>query len=129
MSFSVAEVWAGPAVIAAIIAFVAGYVAAAVLAARRFGARGLWGVWAAATLLAAIAMGGGPRDPTPFAVQFAALALPTGVCALVIARTLRRPGVRKRVQLLLGGAAFVLALPLTALVLIALMVAMHPVGG
>lgn len=127
MSFSIAQVWADPVALPAITAFIIGYVVAAVFAARRAGAPGLWKAWAGATLLGAIAMGGGlwPPDPLGLLLALAAMAGPTGVCALVIARTLCRPGVRKRVQLLLGGVAFVLAIPLGLVVMIAAVVAWH----
>ena len=127
MNFSIGPVWIDPGGLPALIAFITGYLMAAVFAARRYGARGLWCAWAAATLVGGITAGEGLRnlDAAGFALDLAAMAIPTGVCALVIARTLRRPGVRKRVQLLLGGAAFVLALPLAVVLPIAAAVAGH----
>jgi hypothetical protein len=127
MNFSIGPVWIDPAALPALVAFITGYLVAAVFAARRYGARGLWAAWAAATLVGAATSGEGLRnhDPMGFVLDLAVMAVPAGICALAIARTSRRPGVRKRVQLLLGGVAFVLALPLAVVLSFAAAVAGH----
>lgn len=127
MDFSTAEADGGMIPGSAIFLFILGYLVAAVFIARRFGIRGLWGVWAAAVVVGVVGLAQrGPMlaDLQVLLINLSFLAIPTATCALVIARTLRRaPPVRLGVQLALGGAGFVAALPLVLVAVVAIVLA------
>jgi hypothetical protein len=110
---------------------VAVYVAAAVGVGRRFGVRGLWAVWiggiVVGTLFPFVVHGESIAhfEHASLIHHTAVLAVPMGISAWVIARTLRRPrpaGVP--VQLALGALAFILSF-LVMFVAILVLIATH----
>ena len=116
MNFSVSSITVDWTAAAVSLGLLVVYVAAAVAAGRRFGTPGLWAVW----FVGIVAGSSFPYlvhgesiahlDRASMFLHTAALAVPMGVSAGVIDRTLSRPRpVSIPAQLALGALAFVLA--------------------
>ena len=133
MNFAIAEVDPGFMISGgALLVLAVGYVALAVFLGRRFGGRGLWGIWTAAIVLAAVVFTPHHRNYTPpltaklteILATMLVFAIPTGAAVLALGRTLRRPRPAEiPVQVAIGMGAFFLAVPLGLAAFIALLIA------
>jgi hypothetical protein len=128
VNFSESSATVNWAAAAASLALVAVYVVAAVLAGRRFGTPGLWAVWFAGIVAGSslpFLMHGesfAHFDRAAMLFHTAILAVPLGISAWVINRTLRRPrpaGIPA--QLALGALSLVLSFVAVAIVAFAVM--------
>jgi hypothetical protein len=124
VNFSVSSVWVDWSAAAVTLGLLAVYLAAAVAAGRRFGTPGLWAVWfagiVAGSLFPFLVHGAtiAHFDSTTIFFHAAALAVPMGISAWVIHRTLSRPRpVGVAAQLALGALSFILALLVMAVVI------------
>lgn len=131
MNFSVSSATVDWGAAAASFALFAVYVAAAVVAGRRFGTPGLWAVWFAGIVAGSSLPFMMHResiahfDRAAMLFHTAVLAVPMGISAWVINRTLRRPRpVGIPAQLALGALAFVLAF-LVMVVVVFIVLATH----
>ncbi len=124
MNFSVASVTVDWTLFAVFVGLSVVYVVATVAAARRFGTPGLWAVWFAGIVAGSsfpfLVHGESIAhfDRWSMFVETAALAVPMGISAWLIDRTLSRPRpVGIAAQLALGAVSFILTFLVMVLVI------------